>query len=196
MGREIGSKSILLTLTYPMPRSYYLCARFAAILALLAVAALLLASILWAMVFVSHRGYEQAFNLYLGLPFWFTVLGLWVDAAVVAAFALLIACLATVPMLSFALGMAFAIAGKTLGAVLDYFVRGADGDTSVLKMAPLLDAIQWVLPDLSRLDWRAWPLYGVSPGWGDIGWPLVMAVGYVLCMLSLAVLAFKRREFM
>ena len=44
-------------------------------------------------------GYSQEFPLALGVPFWSTVAGLALDAAVVAAFALCIAALCTVCLL-------------------------------------------------------------------------------------------------
>lgn len=194
VGREIGSKGILLILTYPVPRAHYLLARYAAIITLLALSALLLGGMVWLMVAASGGAYT-GFPLYMGWPFWLTVFGLWCDAAIVAAFALLIACLATVPMLPMALGLAFAIGGKTLGAVLEYLARGADGDEKVMQMAPLINVIQYLLPDLSRLDWRIWPMYGAEPGGAAMGWALLMGLGYVLILLALAVRIFSRREF-
>jgi ABC-type transport system involved in multi-copper enzyme maturation permease subunit len=195
IAREIGSKGILLTLTYPVPRAWYLLARFAAILCLLALSALLVGLVLWVVALFGNQGYEQDFRVQLGWPYWLTVFGLWCDVAVVTAFAVLIACLATVPMLPLALGIAFAIGGKTLGAVLDYLAQGADGDESVLKMRPILDAIQWVLPDLSRFDWRVWPLYSLEPSIDALIWPLVMGAAYIVIMLTFAVYSFSRREF-
>lgn len=195
VSREIGSRGILLALTYPVPRSHYLFARYLAVVTLLAMAALILGGMLWAVVGISGRGYVQGFPPQLGLPYWAVVFGLWLDAAVVAAFALVIACVATVPMLPLALGLAFAIGGKTLGAVLDYLARGADGDIQILQMAPMLHTLQWLLPDLSRFDWRIWPMYGVSPQPDDLGWVLLMGAAYVVILLLLAAQAFARREF-
>ncbi|MBX9848235.1 MAG: hypothetical protein K2X64_02990 [Rhodocyclaceae bacterium] len=195
VSREIGSRGILLTLTYPVPRSYYLLARYAAIVALLGVAALILGGMLWGVVAISGRGYLQGFPPQLGLPFWAVVFGFWLDAAVVAAFALVIACVATIPMLPLALGLAFAIGGKTLGAVLDYLARGADGDMQALQMAPVLNVVQWFLPDLSRFDWRVWPMYGVPLELDQLVWVLLMGASYVVILLVLAAQAFARREF-
>lgn len=195
VGRDISGKGVLLTVTYPIPRAYHLLARYTAILALLAVSACLLGILLWGMVALGPGGYV-GFSPYLGVPFWLTVFGFWCDAAIVAAFALWITSLATVTMLPLALGLAFAVAGKTLGAVLDYFARGADGDPQMLKMAPLLDTIHWVLPDLSRLDWRIWSMYGAAPSTAAVIWAVVMAVAYVTLLLTLAVRVFSRREFM
>lgn len=196
VGREIERRTVMYALSYPVSRTAYIIGRYLGILGLLALAALLLGMLLWLTTLVVGGVFEQGFRLDLGWPFWITVFGVWVDAALVAAFALWIASLSTVPMLPIALGAAFAVAGKSLGAVIDYLARGADGDPEfVSRFSPLIDTVQWVLPNLSRLDWRVWPMYEIDPGFPAIGLGLLMALGYALVLLVLAVLTFSRREF-
>lgn len=195
VGREIERRSVLFALTYPVPRSRYLLGRYCGVLGLVALAALLLGLLLWVVVLFTSPNYEQAFAVALGLPYWSTVFGLWVDAAVVAAFALWVSTFSTVPMLPLALGLAFAVGGKSLGAVAEYLARGADGDLEVMRFAPVIDAIQWLLPDLSRLDWRAWPMYGLAPDGQALALGLLMAASYAALLLTLAVISFTAREF-
>lgn len=195
VGREIERRTVLFALTYPVPRGHYLIGRYFGVLGLLALAALLLGMFLWLVVLSSGGTYEQGFAVAPGRAYWLTLLGLWFDAAVVVAFALWIASLSTVPMLPLALGLAFAAGGKSLGAVAEYLAAGAEGDADIMKLAPIIDAIQWFLPDLSRLDWRAWPMYGVAPDtMAMLGGGLV-AVSYIVLLLALAVMTFNRREF-
>lgn len=193
VGREIEKRTVLFALTYPVSRGRYLLGRYLGIVGLLALAAMLLGLLLWIVVLNAGGTYDQAFAVAPGGPYWATVVGLWLDAVVVAAFALLMACLSTVPMLPLALGLAFAVAGKSLGAVIEYLARG--DDISVAHMKPLIDAISWVLPDLSRLDWRPWPMYGLAPDSSAVITALVMAAAYAGLLLTLAVLAFSHREF-
>jgi Cu-processing system permease protein len=195
VGREIERRTVLFALTYPVSRASYLAGRFLGILGLLALAAVMLGLGLWSVALTAGGTYEQQFGIAPGLPFWMSVLGLWADAAIVGAFALCLASLSTVPILPLALGLAFAIGGKALGAAIDYLARGASGDTSVMRLGPLIDTIQWVLPDLSRLDWRAWPMYGAGPDAATMGWSLAYGLGYAGLMLALAALVFARREF-
>jgi hypothetical protein len=165
------------------------------VLGLLALAALLLGMLLWLVVLNSGGTYTQGFAVAPGGPYWLTIIGLWFDAAVVAAFALWIASLSTVPMLPLALGLAFAAGGKSLGAVAEYLSKGAEGDPDIMRLAPVVDAIQWVLPDLSRLDWRAWPMYGLAPDAMAMLGGIVVAITYAALLVGLAVLTFTRREF-
>lgn len=196
LGKEIERKTVLFSLTYPTSRAAFLCGRYGGILALNAVAALSLALFLWLVVLMVGKGYDQEFPVALGLPYWTAVAGLWLDAAVVAAFALWVGAVSTVPMMPVALGAAFAIAGKSLGPALDYLARGADGqDQLVAAYNPVLHALQWILPDLSRLDWRAWPMYGGLAAPSEILWGTVMGLAYAAILVAFAILALRRREF-
>jgi ABC-type transport system involved in multi-copper enzyme maturation permease subunit len=195
VAREIERRTVLFALTYPVARGHYIIGRYLGVLGLIALAAVLLGMLLWAVVLSLGKGYAQGFAIAPGFPFWSTVAGLWVDAAVVTAFALWVATFSTVPMLPLALGLAFAVAGKSLGAVAEYLAKGAEGDMDLMRFAPIIDAIQWVLPDLSRLDWRNWPMYGLAPDGQAVGLGLILAASYAALLLTLAVMTFTRRDF-
>jgi ABC-type transport system involved in multi-copper enzyme maturation permease subunit len=195
VGREIERRTVLFSLTYPVARGNYVLGRYLGVIGLLGLAALILGVLLWFVVATTGGDYQQSFAIAGGPPYWLTVFGLWADAAVVAAFALWLSTFSTVPMLPLALGLAFAVGGKSLGAVAEYMAKGADGDPAMMRFAPVIDAIQWLLPDLSRLDWRAWPMYGLAPEGLAIGLGLMLAASYIALLLALAVITFSRREF-
>lgn len=196
VGREIEQRSVVLILSYPTSRAAYLIGRYLGVVVLTGVAATILGMLLWIAVLLAGAHYEQQFPVDLGAPYWVALIGIWLDVAVVAAFTLWIATLSTVSMLPLALGAIFAIAGRALGAVFEYLAKGADGQVELAeRFGPLLDLIRWVLPDLSRLDWRGWPMYGLLPDLPALGLALLMAVAYALAMIGLAIQAFSRREF-
>ncbi|MEF8747383.1 MAG: hypothetical protein V5B31_05950 [Candidatus Accumulibacter propinquus] len=195
VAREIDRKIILFSLAYPVSRASFLAGRFAAVLILSMLAAMVLGLLLLLAVTMGG-GYAQEFAPALGVPFWATVAGFVLDAAVVAAFSLCIAALSTVSALPLALGAAFAVAGKALGATLSYLSRGADGDQEMLaRYNPIVELIRWVLPDLSRLDWREWSMYQLAPGAEIVFWSATMAVAYIVLLLVGASLLLARREF-
>ena len=196
VGREIEKRSVVLTLSYPVHRAGYLFGRYLGVLALCATAALILGLLLLLAVILSGAHYEQQFAVELGLPFWVAILGILLDVAVVAAFTLLISTLSTVSMLPLTLGALFAIAGRSLGAVFDYVSTGADGQVELASQyGPILDVSRWLVPDLSRLDWRTWPMYGTPPDFIAFWLSGGMAVAYTGVMLGLSVHAFSSREF-
>lgn len=196
--KEIERKTVYFSLAYPTSRSSYVLGRYLAILALSAIAVALMGASLWSVVLLKGAlgGYAQQFAPLLGLPYWAAMFGIWLDAAVVAAFTLWVATLSTVSMMPIACGLAFVLAGRSLGAVIDFIRRGADGDTMLAeRFGPVIDWLQWVLPDLSRLDWRAWSLYGQFPG-EIMGWSIIAALGCGGFFVCLATIQFSRREFL
>jgi ABC-type transport system involved in multi-copper enzyme maturation permease subunit len=196
IAREVERKTVMYALSYPVSRASYLIGRYLGIISLLALAALVLALLLWVTTFAVDLTYDSGNLMGMGAPFWITVFGLWVDAALVTAFALWIASFSTVSMLPVALGAVFAISGKTLGAVMDYLSRGADNDAElVARFTPIINFVKWILPDLSRLDWRMWPMYELYPGGRVIALGLLMASAYLSMMLVLAIFTIDRREF-
>ena len=160
VSREVEKKTVILTLAYPVSRARYILGRFCGVAMLLLVATIILSLLLLLVVVWAGQGYEAARKVTLGLPYWVTIVGIYFDALVVMAFALCLASFASVLLLPFALGMSFAILGRSLGAVLDFlFTRKGEGDQALVEQfAPLIKTIRCILPDLSRLDWRYWTL--------------------------------------
>lgn len=196
VGKELERKTILFTLTYPKPRSAYLLGRYLGIVSLLGLATLVLGVALLLVTKVSTWGYIQPDPVSFGATYWLTLLGLWLDACVVTAFCLTISSVATSAILPFAVGACFAIAGKMLGPVAGYLARGADGDADLVRnYGTTLDVLLRVLPDLSRLDWRDMPLYQQALPAELLLGSMAMALAYITLLLSIAVLAFSRREF-
>jgi Cu-processing system permease protein len=85
VAREIDRKIILFSLAYPVSRASFLAGRFAAVLILSMLAAIVLGLLLLLAVTMGG-GYAQEFAPALGVPFWATVAGFVLDAAVVARF--------------------------------------------------------------------------------------------------------------
>jgi Cu-processing system permease protein len=196
VAREVERRSVIFSICYPASRADYLLGRFFGVVALSFVSLLILALLLLSAVLFVGNGYEQQFGVSLGLPFWAAILGVWLDSLVVAAFAVLVCCVSTVSVLPLAAGLVFAIAGKALGPLVEYIADGANGQPELAAAyQPILSVAVWLIPDLSRLDWRAWPMYGLQPDPVTMLWSIVIALGYAGAMLAFAVGIFNRREF-
>lgn len=194
--REIDRKSVLFSLTYPVSRDVFVFGRYLAIVTMSALAIIVFGLALLIAVQLAGRSYQQDFPVALGFPLVATLFALLIDVSVVSAFSVWIATVATSPAVAISTGAAFAVSGKALGATMEYIAGGADGDKELVStFGPLIEAIHWFLPDLSKLDWRDWPLYNVMPGADMILASLTMALGYILVMMVLAAYYFRRREF-
>lgn len=196
VGREIERRSVVFSLSYPRSRASYLLGRFLGVIALSGTAALILGLLLWVAVMLAGGGFEQEYRVVLGAAYWVTVCGVWLDSVVVASFVLLICSVTTTSLLPLVSGIAFAVIGKAFGSLVDYIARGADGQAEVVAVyKPLLAIAEWLIPDLSRLDWRVWPMYGVIPEAETVGLAIAMAFLYSAAMLAFSVWYFARREF-
>lgn len=194
--REIDRKIILHSLALPASRAAFFVGRYLSIVALAMISIVILGLCLLLAVLLASPGYEQEFSVNLGFPFWLGLLGIVFDVAVIAAVASAVAMISTVPVLPLAIGAAFAIGGKALGASADYLARGADGDAALVdRMGQWVDLVGWLIPDLSRLDWRQWSVYGVAPTAEHLLWAGAMAVSYAALALILGVRALQKREF-
>jgi Cu-processing system permease protein len=198
VGKDLERRTIYFVLAYPFSRSIYVLSRFLAVAGLAAVATIGLAIFTLAPWWlVAHSGYHQANPVYLagiGLPL--TLFLIWLDLLAIGAFTLLVAALSTTPMLAFFVGLAFTVSARSLGPILAYLTTD---DPSTQKLAatyqPLLNAIHWVIPDLSRLDIRSATLYGVWPDTSTIFWASIDVALYGTIALALAMFLFQRREF-
>jgi ABC-type transport system involved in multi-copper enzyme maturation permease subunit len=196
VAKEIERKTILHSLAYPVSRSSFVIGRYLAVVVLGSLATVVLGLSLLAAVAAASANYSQEFPVGLGTAFWVTLFGLLLDAAVVAAVGMAVATVSTVAIMPLAIGVAFAIGGKALGATTDYLAGGADGDAQLLtQFGPVISVVRQIVPDLSRLDWRNWALYGLPPDGADIALAVAMALAYIAGALAIGILVFSRREF-
>lgn len=194
--REIDRKIILHSLALPVSRASFFVGRYLSVVVLTGLSVVILGLCLLLAVVLASPSYEQEFPVGLGVPFWLALVGIGLDVSVVAAVASAVAMISTVPVLPLAVGAAFAIGGKALGASVDYLARGADGDAAMVdRMGHWVDVVAWLIPDLSRLDWRQWAVYGAEPSFDHLLWATVMALSYGAIALTLGVHALRNREF-
>lgn len=194
--KDVENKTVLFMLAYPLPRWHYVLGRYAGILALSALAVLVQGLLLQGVVMLSAWGYADSSVPHGWLPYALTLGGIFLDIAVVTAFAVLLAVVAETPFLPVVIASAFAIAARGLGSVLDYLRYSPRASSEeVTGYLPWLEMLQWVMPSLDRLDWRNTVLYGVWPVPAEFGWSILMAAFYLLLCLGLAMMLFERRQF-
>lgn len=198
LGKDLERRTIYFVLAYPFSRNTYIFSRFLAVAGLAACAVAGLAIfMLAAWWLVAHSGYAQDTPVSMqGATLPTILLLIWLDLTTIGAFTLLVAALSTTPMLAFFVGMAFAVSARSLGPILAYL---ASNESGAQKLAPtyqpLLNAIHWIIPDLSRLDIRSAALYGIWPSTESILWASLNASLYGVIALAIAMLLFHRREF-
>ncbi|HQR03992.1 MAG: hypothetical protein JSR19_05340 [Proteobacteria bacterium] len=196
VAREVERRLILNSLTYPRSRAAFLLARYAAIVTAAWAVTWVLALVLGLVVVGVGKTYAQATPVALGAPYLAVVTACCLDFAVVAAFAALAASVATTPNLVLFSGLGFMIAARSVSVIITLLSREQELVTGAQWYHQGLQSVQWFLPDLAALDIRAVALYGKwaflpTPVWGLA----VMPLAYSCLAVSLACLAFERRQF-
>lgn len=192
ISKDLERKTVLWACANPVSRSQYVLGRFLGIAGMSFLMLVLMGAALFLIQsWVAPQVY-QAIPVQSG---WILVLlfaCLWLDILVITAFSILMALVSTTALLPFFLSIVFMIVARGLGPTLAY-VRSGDSRSGAWE--PLLDFLQWILPDLSRYDIRGMALYGQIMNENST-WALAMqAGGYVAIILLIATFAFSRREF-
>lgn len=196
VGREIERRTIFVSLTYPTPRSHFLFGRYLGLIVLTVLVIAILGALLAGTTLLSELTYAQSNPVSLKGPYLLTLLALLLDLSVVAAFGMLIAVVSTTPFLPLLVGLAFAVSARSLGPAMEYLSQmGGKDEALKSSLLPVFDVLRWLLPDLSRLDIRYYPLYAHQPDTGLLFGVLLMALGYAGIMLALSVWLFERRQF-
>lgn len=194
LAKDIERKTLYFMLAYPYSRAQFLLARFFA-LALLAVLPVVLLGGLLLLAIYLMGDYQQLSPIAQDGRYALALLGIWLDLLVVIAFAVLICTISTTPFLPLLLGMAFALSARGLGPAFDYLrSEGLANPTQGRIIQGVLEYAYLVLPDLSRLDWRPYTLYGLPVDVSAVGLASLMGLAYVGVMLLAAVLLFQRRD--
>lgn len=197
VAREIERRTVFLSLAYPAPRSAYLLGRYFGMVLLILAALLILSVLLYATTQLVGLGdFKQSRPVNLGAGYLLTLVYLAIDVCVVTAFTVLISAFSTTPLLPFALGGAFAVGAHAIGPALDFLADKNSGAAEhATLLGPIVNSIRWILPDLSKLDIRPLALYDAWPSALSLVYPLFMAIAYIGIMLALAVVIFRKREF-
>jgi ABC-type transport system involved in multi-copper enzyme maturation permease subunit len=122
---------------------------------------------------------------------------IWLDVAVILAFGVVLATVATTPHLVFLAGVGFMVIARSASTIVkllqsegELVVRGAEWYQHGLQW------VQWLIPDLGALDVRPIALYGKMEFLSATVWALiVMPLAYIIVLLAIACLRFGKRQF-
>jgi Cu-processing system permease protein len=181
LSREIERKTLFLIVSKPISRALFLTARFAGNMLTLAVLLLAMGVLFFAQIALYGTLITEAQFVAIGMLF----------------FELLVLSSIGFVMSSFSSQMVSATV--TIGA---YFAGHLSGDIYEMSSKAESPLFQWVgkavyymLPNLSRLNYRVQATYEIHTGMGELVPSMLYAVGYSTVMIVLAVILFSRRDF-
>jgi Cu-processing system permease protein len=196
LAREIERRLILNSLTYPRSRSAFLVGRYLAVVLVALAVTAFLAVVVAAIVQWGGPTYTQGTKVAMGMPYLLTIGLIWLDVAVVVAFGMALATVATTPHLVFLGGIGFMIIGRSASTIVTLLERERELVKGAEWYSQGLQWVQWLIPDLAALDVRPIALYGKMELLAVSPWTLLaMSLGYVLFLVVVACWRFEKRQF-
>lgn len=196
VSREFERRYFLVSLTCPRPRQEFLLGRLVALVGLLGLLLVVLASVLAAFVASLAKGYAQATPVALGWPYWITIAFILLDLFVVLALGILLAVAASTPSFVLIGALGFMLIARSFSAIIDLLLHDHGLVGSAEAYSNSLGLLGYLLPDLGALDVRMIALYGrmeFLPA--DWPWLVLSSLVYASAFLALAVWVFNRKRF-
>ncbi len=179
--KEIDKKTIFTLLSKPIQRWQFLMGKFFGLVLTLFIMTALMSLIFLAIVFVHTFRIESRLLL--------AVLFIFIELVLITAVAILFSCFST-PILSSIFSLSFYVIGHFSWS-LDGLIQRAKSETTRV----LLQIIYALLPDLENFNFKTEVVYGLTIQPRFYFYSAVYGLVYTLFILTLAVLIFKKRDF-
>lgn len=179
--KEIDKKTIFTLIAKPIHRSEFLVGKFFGLVLTLFVMTTLMSLIFLIIVF--FHTFRVEFNLLLAILF------IFIELVLITAVAILFSCFST-PILSSLFSLSFYLIG--------HFSWGFQTLLQKTKSAPLrlfIQALSVVLPDLENFNFKTEVVHGLTVLPRYYLFSALYGIVYTLLLLMLAVLIFKKRDF-
>lgn len=181
VAKEIEKQTILTLLARPISRGEFIVGKALGLFSVLAVVVCGLAAILAG--FLALLGFE--FRASFPIAVW----GVLLEGAILLSLALVFGAFSR-PLLTVAFTVSLFLIGHWTDS-LGYFISKSES----FAFKSVATVIRYVVPDLERLNWRSAPVYGIDVPAQELAMASLGALGWVLVLISLTVLIFRRRDF-
>ncbi|MBN2346238.1 MAG: ABC transporter permease subunit [Candidatus Aminicenantes bacterium] len=179
--KEIEKKTVLNILSKPVSRDQFIFGKFLGLALTMLVALAVMAGIFFVFVALNGGGFDPAIALYF--------LMLLLELLIIVAISLLFSSFTT-PILSFIFTLSLYLIGHVMWTYNEFKV--------VLK-APLWRGfarfLYYLLPNLAKFNIKNEVVLGTPPGAWTVLLSILYALAYILALLCLTILIFRRREF-
>ncbi|MCB6184082.1 hypothetical protein LIN78_11045 [Leeia sp. TBRC 13508] len=192
---DIDRKLINSVLVLPVHRILLLVGRWLAVVSFVLVFQMISYGCMYLMAkwgLQKYPGLSQPVIQHLPLVF----IGSFIEQLLIVSVMFLFIVISKTPFLAFVLSFIFAISARSIHAAINYILFDPDA-ASQLKQSltsPLL-WLKWIIPDLSRLDWRDSVLYGVDYSVSQVLSNITANMSYAGLILMMAILLLNRRKF-
>ncbi len=179
--REIEKQTILTLLARPISRTQFIVGKFIGLSLVIFTAMVLLALVL--LFVVLAIGFEMSPSFFIAL------LGMYFEALILLSFSLLFGTFAR-PTMSVVFVIGIFLIGHWLDS-LNFFAERSKSDEFML----FSKFINTIMPNFEIFNWRAAPVFGDVLSLSEVAFALTYTMGWLMLVLSMTSLSFRRRDF-
>lgn len=181
VAKEIEKQTILTLLARPISRSQFLLGKFLGLSMVIITVMAGLAAVLAALTLFLGLNVDGAFAVAL--------LGAFFEALLLLSVALFFGTFAR-PMMTAIFSLSVFLIGHWVES-LEGFMKKSDSNS----FKAVAKAIGYVFPDLERFNWRDAPVYGLEVPALQVAFAGMYAAAWVVALLALTSIIFRRRDF-
>lgn len=181
VSKEIEKQTILTLLARPISRAQFIIGKSIGLMTVLTVVGLGLSIILSGFLYFLNFGFSLVFVL--------AVFGILLEAFLLLALTLFFGVISR-PMMTVVFTVSVFLLGHWVDS-LHFFVQKSQSEA--FRVAG--NIITKIIPNLEIFNWRAAPVYGLEVTPSQVFSAIGTSIGWILILLSLAVVVFRRRDF-
>ncbi len=181
VAKEIEKQTILTLLARPITRTQFLLGKFVGLACVIATVMIGLAMVLAVLVLY--------LELKIGSGFFVALFGIFCEALMLVALALFFGTFSR-PIMTVTFTVALFIIGHWSGS-LRFFVQKSESPAFKFVGKAIANSV----PDLERFNWRSAPIYNIQIPFTEILYTTAYAMGWMLFLMTVTSIIFKRRDF-
>ena len=181
VGREIEKQTVLTLLARPVSRTQFLVGKFCGLILVEIFVIAGLSVVLAALLFFLGFG--------VGASFVVALLGVFLEAVLLTSVTLLFGAFAR-PIMCVVFAVSMYLIGHWIDS-LEFFVKKSESPAFQL----LAGAVAKVMPNLEKFNWRSAPIYQTPVPAQELLTAVGYAAGWILLLMALTSILFRRRDF-
>lgn len=181
ISREIEKQTILTLLSKPISRSQFLLGKFLGLSAVISVLILGFSAILWMIGLMIEAS--------LGIQYLVTVWGIMLESMILISVTMLLGAIVR-PSLTVACTIGIFLIGHWINNLT--FLANKSEQRGFKLFG---DVVSRIFPNFERFNWRSLVTYNSEVPWESIGWATVYAAGWIIVLMSVTHILFRRKDF-
>lgn len=179
--REIDKKTILFVMSYPITRTQFWMGKFLGFAAILLI--ILTGLSLALMIVLYSLGWETHMSFFIAL------LGIYLELLLLLSITLMFGVLVR-PVIAVGGTIGLFLAGHGMNSFIEIARKSGSA-----KMERVADIMMWSLPNLENMNWMNFIVYNEIVSLNLIFKSVIYSFGWILLFATMAVIIFRRRDF-